>query len=170
MRCTRGAHLGRCLQSQYAVTQLCWRFIPALSQAAPSCLAPDTTAHTLALLLTTAHCGHTMYLYSLLLSFSSVKQLYSQVKIPRVHSHAPKSSSAWAPALPQSWLLVGSRRRPAPTPAVTSPGWEGEGHGRFSCGCQSLGTHRARSSRCWTMRSKALPRQASCVQEGLREC
>lgn len=88
--------------------------------------------------------------------FSSVKELYPRVKIPWVSSHAPKSSSAWAPALPrasqaggpeqarlQSKLQVGARRRFALTPEVTSPGWEGEDHSRFSRGCQPLDAHRA---------------------------
>lgn len=89
-------------------------------------------------------------------------------------SHAPKSSSAWAPALPwasqegdpeqalpQNLLQVAARRL-ALTPGGTSPGWKGEDHSRFSCGCQSLDTHRAQCSQCWVMpRKSPLCRQAA---------
>lgn len=61
MRCTIGAHLWRCLQGQCAIAQLCWRFIPALSQMFQSCLVPNAAARMLALLLTATHSGHTIY-------------------------------------------------------------------------------------------------------------
>lgn len=116
--------------------------------------------HTFAACLLTPHTLHLpLHTPQLTSIFSSVKELYSQAKTPCVSSHAPKSSSAWAPALPcasqeggpgqalpQSLLQVAARRRLALTPGSTSPGWKGEDHSRFSCGCQSLDTCRAQCS------------------------
>lgn len=61
-------------------------------------------------------------------------------------------------------------RRLVPTPEVTSLGWEGENHIRFSHSCQSLDAHKEQSSQCWTMPSEALLCQASCTQEGPHKC
>lgn len=136
--------------------------------------------HTSAACLLTPRTLH-LPLHSLQLTiiFSSVKELYSWVKTPCVSSHAPKSSSAWAcalpwasqeggpgQALPQSLLQVAARRRLALTPGGTSPGWKGEDHSRFSCGCQSLDTRRAQCSQCWIMPRKS----PSCAREGPHKC
>lgn len=57
-----------------------------------------------------------------------------------------------------------------PTPGATSPGWKGEDHSSFSCGCQSLDTHRAQCSQRWIMPRKSPLCQTSCTQEGPQKC
>lgn len=182
-----GVQQRRCLQGQYAIAHLCWRFIPAVRQAVQSCLVPNTMTHMLVCSqLHAAVTPHTLHLplhtLHLTIILSLAKELYSPVKKPCVSSLAPKSSSARAPALPcasqegdpeqalpQNLLQVAARRL-ALTPRGTSPGWKGEDHSRFSCGCQSLDTHRAQCSQCWIMPRKSPLCQTSCTHKSPHKC
>lgn len=126
--------------SQRAAAQLCWSFIPALSRRfrAASIITPRCARGLLCSPLHTVVTPCTLYLplYTLQLAiiFSTVKELYSWVKIPHVKAHQhrqkhlPSASHAGGPivstatglaAAGEVYLLV---RRLAPAPEVTNPG------------------------------------------------